>query len=489
MKRINVAGWLFVVLVTLLVEAGVRAFDYETSIATPSSTLQALVDELWSGGALSDEIGQTLSAYLQGLALAIVIGVAAGLLIGSSRILLDATSVVIEFLRPIPGIALIPLAILLFGLGVPTVRFVVAYAAAWPILINTLYGVRGVDRMLHDVARSSGVGRTGRLFRVTLPAALPSIATGIRVSAAIALLVCVTAEFVIGAGGIGSYMDRQQIANRLPEMYAAVVLVGLIGYLVNVGLRVLQRRDALLVGRGAIDTVRTSRRRRLAGTALGMLVFLAALARLGDLGRCRGLFSRADGERGGGKGLGIWPTSEFLSDAGASLKRLAVGFGSPPQSASAWGSWSARHRARRTLEPFLELLRAVPAIAIVPAAIVILGLGDAQRIAVIAFGLCFPILVNTAEGVRLIPPEVRDTASMLHVGRVERIFRIYFPAALPSIMAGLRIAVSIGLILVVVSEFVGEGNGLGHYLSSSSQRSRFRRCTPASSSSASSATS
>ena len=87
-----------------------------------------------------------------------------------------------------------------------------------------------------------------------------------------------------------------------------------------------------------------------------------------------------------------------------------------------------------------------------------------QRIAVIAFGLCFPILVNTAEGVRVIPPEVRDTASMLHVGRVERIWRIYFPSALPSIMAGLRIAVSIGLVLVVVSEFVGEGNGLGHCL-------------------------
>ena len=123
----------------------------------------------------------------------------------------------------------------------------VAYAAAWPILFNTLYGVRGVDRMLHDVARTSGVGRTGRLFRVTLPAALPSIAIGIRVSAAIALLVCVTAEFFT-TGGVGSYMERQQIANRLPEMYAAVVLVGLIGYLVNVGLRVLQRRTLFWSG-------------------------------------------------------------------------------------------------------------------------------------------------------------------------------------------------------------------------------------------------
>jgi NitT/TauT family transport system permease protein len=242
-KRVNVAGWLFVVLVTLLVEAGVRAFDYEHSIATPSSTLRALVDELWSGS-LSGEIGDTLSAYFQGLAIAIIVGVAAGVLIGSSRTLLDATSVVIEFLRPIPGVALI----LFFGLGLPARRFVIAYAAAWPILFNTLYGVRGGERMLHDVARTSGVGRTGRLFRVTLPAALPSIATGIRVSAAIALLVCVTAEFLIGTGGVGTYMERQQIANRLPEMYAAVILVGLIGYLMNVGLRVLQRRTLFWAG-------------------------------------------------------------------------------------------------------------------------------------------------------------------------------------------------------------------------------------------------
>jgi NitT/TauT family transport system permease protein len=233
--------------VTLLVEAGVRVFDYETSVATPSSTLRALVDEL-SSGALSGEIGDTLSAYFQGLAIAIVIGVTAGVLIGSSRTLLDATSVIIEFLRPIPGVALIPLAILFFGLGVPARRFVIAYAATWPILINTLYGVRGGDRMLHDVAKTSGVGKTGRLLRVTLPAALPSIATGIRISAAIALLVCVTAEFLIGFGGVGTYMERQQIANRLPEMYAAVILVGLIGYLMNVGLRVLQRRTLFWAG-------------------------------------------------------------------------------------------------------------------------------------------------------------------------------------------------------------------------------------------------
>ena len=90
--------------------------------------------------------------YLGGLALAIVVGVVLGVVIGSSRLLLDASFVVLEFLRPIPGVALIPVAFLFFGIGAEMRRFIVAYAAVWPILVHTLYGVRGSDRMLHDVA-------------------------------------------------------------------------------------------------------------------------------------------------------------------------------------------------------------------------------------------------------------------------------------------------------------------------------------------------
>lgn len=248
MRRINIAGWLFVVLVALLVEVGVRAFDYEQSIAPPSLTLRALYNRL-ADGTLSGEIGVTLHAYLEGLAIAILIGVTAGVLIGSSRTLLDASSVVIEVLRPIPAVALIPLAIVFFGpFGIAAHRFVVAFAAVWPILINTIYGVRGSDRMLHDVARVSGVGRFGRLLRVTLPAALPSILSGIRVSAAIALVVCVTAEFRTGAGGIGDYMDDRWQLLQIPELYAAVVLVALIGFAVNVGLGAVQRRTLFWAG-------------------------------------------------------------------------------------------------------------------------------------------------------------------------------------------------------------------------------------------------
>jgi ABC-type nitrate/sulfonate/bicarbonate transport system permease component len=229
------------------VEAAVRLFELDDSVAAPSDTVRALVDEMSSGG-LTGELRTTLGTYVEGFALAIAVGVALGVVIGSSRTLLAATSVVIEFLRPIPAVALIPVAFIVFGLDAPMRRFVIAYAAVWPILINTLYGVRGRDRLLLDVARTSGVGRFGRLVRVTLPAALPSIATGIRVSASIALLVGVTAEYVTVSGGIGSYMQQQQVAFRLPELYAAVVLTALLGYAINLVLRATERRVVFWVG-------------------------------------------------------------------------------------------------------------------------------------------------------------------------------------------------------------------------------------------------
>src|SRR4051812_6917594 len=139
MRKPNLPGWLLVVLVTVLAEAGIRLFELQDSVAAPSAALRALVDGLWSG-TLSGEVATTLEGYIEGLAVATVLGVALGLAIGSWRTLLDALSVVIEFLRPIPAVALIPVAILFFGLGMPMRRFVIAYAALWPILIGTLYG-------------------------------------------------------------------------------------------------------------------------------------------------------------------------------------------------------------------------------------------------------------------------------------------------------------------------------------------------------------
>ena len=239
--RVNLAGWLFLALVVALAEAGVRLFELDDVVPAPTATLRALEAGVTSGD-LPREIATTLESYAGGLALAVAAGVALGVVIGSSRTLLDASSVLIEFLRPIRAITFIPLAIMYLGLGIPMRRFVIAYAALWPILINTLYGVRGSDRVLHDVARTSGVSGVAKLLRVTLPAALPNIATGIRVSASIALLVGVTAEFLTGTDGLGGYMQQQQAAYRLPPLYAAIVVTALLGYAINVAIRAAERR-------------------------------------------------------------------------------------------------------------------------------------------------------------------------------------------------------------------------------------------------------
>jgi ABC-type nitrate/sulfonate/bicarbonate transport system permease component len=205
--------------------------------------------------------------------------------------------------------------------------------------------------------------------------------------------------------------------------------------------------------------------RRVVGPVLGIVVFLGVLAVWELWAEAADSFLVPTASEVLERAWEVWPSSDFLSQVEHSMTRYAVGFAIATVVGIGLGLVvGASYAARRTLDPFLECMRAVPAIAIVPAALIVLGYGDASRIAVVAFGLSFPILVNTAEGVRGVPLEVRDTASMLHVGRVERVLRIYVPAALPSIMAGLRIAVSLGLVLVIVSEFVGEQNGIGYYL-------------------------
>lgn len=168
----------------------------------------------------------------------------------------------------------------------------------------------------------------------------------------------------------------------------------------------------------------------------------------------------------------VWPTADFIANTLASLKRLGAGYALGAAIGIGVGAaLGASRSARRAFDPLIEILRATPPIAVVPVSIVILGLDDAMRISVIAFGVTFPVLINTLDGVRRVSPEARDTALLLHLGRLERIARVYVPAALPSIFAGLRIALAIGVVMVVLSEFVGGQNGIGYYITS--QQSQF----------------
>ena len=156
-----------------------RSFPPVSEVA-PALARELSTAELWTG------VAQTLEGWAIGLALASLIAIPAGMLIGSSRTLYTMFRAVIEFLRPIPSVALIPLAVLVFGVGLQTKVFLVTFASIWPILFQAVYGVQDVDPVATDTARSFGIGRWGRLVSVTLPSAAPYLATGLRISSSVA---------------------------------------------------------------------------------------------------------------------------------------------------------------------------------------------------------------------------------------------------------------------------------------------------------------
>jgi NitT/TauT family transport system permease protein len=210
----------------------------------PASTIL-----LTTGGILADaeflaHVGGTLLAWGIGLLVAAAIAIPLGLLLGSSRRSRLAAMTAIEFLRPIPSVALIPLVILLRGRGLDMKVILVVYASVWPILFNTIYGMREVDPLARDTARAYGLGRLATLWNVSFRSASPFIYTGVRVSAGIALILAISAELIAGGGlGIGTWMIANSGTGVPREyLYAAIVVAGLIGLAINGAMVAGERR-------------------------------------------------------------------------------------------------------------------------------------------------------------------------------------------------------------------------------------------------------
>lgn len=197
-----------------------------------SATLAAILVEAATPSFWAD-LQSTLQGWAIGLALAALVAIPAGILIGSSRPGYRAMRALIEFLRPIPSVALIPLAVLVYGAGFKTKLFLVVFASFWPILFQAVYGVQDVDPVADDTARSFGFGRLRRLYLVTLPSAAPYIATGLRISSAVALILAVTAELVVGAPGIGKSISAAQSGGDYPLMYGLIIVAGVLGLVLN----------------------------------------------------------------------------------------------------------------------------------------------------------------------------------------------------------------------------------------------------------------
>jgi NitT/TauT family transport system permease protein len=219
------------------------------SLAPPSEIVVALA------GALADHsilaaTRDTLFATFAGLLIGSIIGLALGIAFGISDTLDRLMEVTVEAVRPIPSIALLPIALIALGFGYRMEIVIVAFACVWPILILSRAAVRGIEPRLMEVSRALRLPAAQRVWKIIIPAALPRMFVAFRLSAGIALIVAVTVEIAINPLGLGAGIMLAQQALRPDLMLAYLVWIGAIGYALNMLLTVAQRR---LFGRAALS--------------------------------------------------------------------------------------------------------------------------------------------------------------------------------------------------------------------------------------------
>lgn len=224
-------------LLELLPHTGIVKAEY----FPPSSRIaQALWHELGRPD-FHTALGETLLTWFTGLAIALAGGIVVGVIIGSVPLLREFTASTIEFLRPIPSVALIPGLVVLMDKASSTLVIVV-YASFWQVLVQVLHGVADVDPVARDTARSYRLGFLRRVRYVVWPTALPYVLTGIRLGAAVALILTITGELIIGSPGLGELINLAYTGGAVPTMFALIVVTGLIGVAANTVTRAAERR-------------------------------------------------------------------------------------------------------------------------------------------------------------------------------------------------------------------------------------------------------
>lgn len=187
-------------------------------------------------------IGHTMWAWFLGLLISTVGGVALALLIGSSRILREFTHTTVEFLRPIPSVALIPLAALLFGPRIGSELLVVVYGCFWIVFIQVIYGMGDVDKVADETVRTMGMRWDQRIRHLVFPTMLAYLMTGVRLAATVALILAVSAELIIGTPGLGKSVAQAQLNDNPPAMFTLIITAGVLGIVVNLVFRWIERK-------------------------------------------------------------------------------------------------------------------------------------------------------------------------------------------------------------------------------------------------------
>jgi len=210
-------------------------------VPTPEAALASLVSGL-AGGELAQFTAQTLQRMLLGWLFASVGGIALGALIGISASARAWLQPMLEFVRPLPASAVMPLAIAIFGLGGGMVLFVVAFGAIWPVLLATVHGFASVEPRLREVAAALQLARRSFVWKVGLPSALPDILAGMRLAMTVSLIVAVVGEMIASQPGLGQAILLAARSFRASDLFAGIALLGALGFASNALLALAERR-------------------------------------------------------------------------------------------------------------------------------------------------------------------------------------------------------------------------------------------------------
>jgi ABC-type nitrate/sulfonate/bicarbonate transport system permease component len=229
----RLSGVCLVIVLLALWESSVR-FGWVQSLNWPafSAVMIALYRNMASGE-LETVIGSTLWVMGRGYVIGCGLGILVGFAIALWRPVRLTVEPSVDILRTIPATAIIPPLIFIFGLGDALKIFSIAFAIIFPMTLNTISGVTSVDSTYLQVARTFGLSRARIFYRILFPATLPFIMAGLRISLTLALIVTVVSEMIAGSGGIGYYLTQMQFALRPADMYAAIIFLATVAYLLN----------------------------------------------------------------------------------------------------------------------------------------------------------------------------------------------------------------------------------------------------------------
>lgn len=242
----NAPDWVFgtagTALVLVLLELLPSLGAVNPNYLPPVSSMFAALGEAAATGVFWEAVGSTLVTWGIGLGISLLAGVAVGVLLGTVGWLREFTASTIEFLRPVPSVALIPVAVLLLGTGMASTLLLVVYASFWQVLVQVMAGVQDVDPVVSDTARSYRFRSLTRVRTVVWPTTLPFAMTGLRLAASVALVLTVTGELLISGDGIGGQVAFARESGAVAPMYAYVIVAGVLGVLVNLLARLIERR-------------------------------------------------------------------------------------------------------------------------------------------------------------------------------------------------------------------------------------------------------